>query len=138
MTTTTNTASTRLIRELVEERLQISNIKRKLRTREMSQARFIYFKLAKNFCRYKSLSAIGREVNRDHATVINGLKKYEVEANIDHYMHDVYDELSNKLDKNYIKPGRNQNVDITIEQLLKRIETIEVELLKIKNGKQQI
>ena len=45
------------IKNLVEKELQIPDIGVKTRTRELSQARFIYFKLAKNLCRYKSLSA---------------------------------------------------------------------------------
>jgi len=41
------------IKNLVEKELQINDIGVKTRTRELSQARFIYFKLAKNLCRYK-------------------------------------------------------------------------------------
>lgn len=121
--------------DLVQYELGIENLGDKTRTREMTQARFIYFKLARKFCRYTSLAAIGREVNRDHATVINGLKKYDTEAMHDTYMNDVYDAISNKLDENYIPPGRNNTFDMTFERIIKRLEDIEKQLNKLTNDK---
>jgi chromosomal replication initiation ATPase DnaA len=121
------------IAQMVEDELNMFNIKSKKRTREMTQARFIYFKLARKFCRYASLSKIGKAVNRDHATVINGLKKYDLEAKYDPYMNDVYDKIYNKLDNNYIPPGRNQKFDATFETILNRIEKLEQQLNKITN-----
>mgnify|MGYP003111156707 FL=1 len=123
----------KIIKQLVEDELNMFNIKSKKRTREMTQARFIYFKLARKFCRYASLSAIGKAVNRDHATVINGLKKYDLEAKYDPYMNDIYDKIYNKLDNNYIPPGRNQKFDATFETILNRIEKLEQQLNKITN-----
>lgn len=121
------------IAQMVEDELNMFNIKSKKRTREMAQARFIYFKLARKFCRYASLSKIGKAVNRDHATVLNGLKKYDLEAKYDPYMNDVYDKIYNKLDNNYIPPGRNQKFDATFETILNRIEKLEQQLNKITN-----
>jgi len=119
--------------KMVEDELNTFNIKSKKRTREMIQARFIYFKLARKFCRYASLDAIGKAVNRDHATVINGLKKYDIEAKYDPYMNDVYDKIYNILDANYIPHGRNQKFDATFETILNRIEKLEQQLNKITN-----
>tara|TARA_B100001287_G_scaffold276169_1_gene286064 strand:- start:4551 stop:4958 length:408 start_codon:yes stop_codon:yes gene_type:complete len=119
--------------DLVQYELNIDNLASKTRTREFTQARFIYFVLARKFCRYASLTAIGREVNRDHATVINGLKKFNTEAKYDPYMYDIYDKISNLLDENYIPPGRNEKFDLTFERILKRIETLEKQLNKITN-----
>lgn len=130
MDTTEKIARPEKILHMVEKELDIENISIKNRTREMSQARFIYFKLAKQYCRYASLSRIGKVVNRDHATVINGLKKFDSEARYDPYMYDVYDKIAKHLDIYYIKPGREENVDLTFDQLLKRVEQLENKLNK--------
>lgn len=124
---------TKEIFDLVQYELSINNLGSKTRTRELAQARFIYFKLARKFCRYASLSAIGKQVNRDHATVINGLKKYDTEAKYDTYMDDIYDKISTKLDKQYIPPGRIQEFDMTFERILKRVEILEEQLNKLTN-----
>ncbi len=121
------------IKNLVEKELQIPDIGVKTRTRELSQARFIYFKLAKNLCRYKSLSAIGRAVNRDHATVINGLKKYNVEAKIDRYMDDVYDDLKEIIEEKFSL--NKVKYKISIDELIKKIEQIEIKLNKLQYEK---
>lgn len=44
--------------------------------REVSDARFVFFKVAHENTKC-SISAIGRYVNRDHATVLNGIKKLD-------------------------------------------------------------
>jgi hypothetical protein len=115
---------------MVQKELDLEDITIKNRSREMSQARFIYFKLAKKYCRYASLSKIGRVVNRDHATVINGLKKFDAEARYDPYMYDVYDAIAKHLDIYYIKPGREEYADMTFDQVLDRIEALETKINK--------
>lgn len=115
---------------MVQKELDLEDISVKDRTREMSQARFIYFKLARKYCRYASLSKIGRLVNRDHATVINGLKRFDIEARYDPYMHDVYDSIAKHLDIYYVKPGREEYFDMTFDQVLNRIEALETKINK--------
>src|SRR6056300_1289940 len=118
------------ILRMVQKELDLEDISIKNRTREMAQARFIYFKLAKKYCRYASLSKIGRVVNRDHATVINGLKKFDAEARYDPYMYDVYDTIAKHLDIYYIKPGREEYTDMTFDQVLDRINELENKINK--------
>jgi len=118
------------ILQMVQKELNIEDMSIKNRTREMSQARFIYFKLARKYCRYASLSKIGKAVKRDHATVINGLKKFDSEAKYDPYMHDVYDTIAKHLDIYYIKPGRQENADITFDKLLDRVNELENKINK--------
>ena len=118
------------ILRMVQKELDLEDISIKNRTREMAQARFIYFKLAKKYCRYASLSKIGRVVNRDHATVINGLKKFDAEARYDPYMYDVYDTIAKHLDIYYIKPGREEYTDMTFDQVLDRIDALETKINK--------
>jgi chromosomal replication initiation ATPase DnaA len=114
-----------LILSMVEEELEIPDLSIRKRTRELTQARAIYFKLARRFCNYASLSKIGKPVNRDHATVINGLKNYEIEATHDPYMNDVYQIIHNKLERKTIIPTRQQIIDIKIEDLLRRVKQLE-------------
>jgi len=130
METKEKIATPEKILHMVQKELDLEDISIKNRTREMAQARFIYFKLAKKYCRYASLSKIGRVVNRDHATVINGLKKFDAEARYDPYMYDVYDTIAKHLDINYIKPGREEYADMTFDQVLDRIEALENKLNK--------
>ena len=120
------------ILKMVEDKLQIPNLKRKDRSRDVYQARFIYFKLARRYCKYASLSRIGKEVDRDHATVINGLKKYDMEAKYDPYMGDIYDNIASKIDTEYIKPSRPENEDITLDKLLDKVNVLEDKIDKLK------
>jgi len=130
METKEKIATPEKILHMVQKELDLEDISIKNRTREMAQARFIYFKLAKKYCRYASLSKIGRVVNRDHATVINGLKKFDAEARYDPYMYDVYDTIAKHLDIYYIKPGREEYTDMTFDQVLDRIEALETKINK--------
>ena len=98
----------------------------------MVQARLIYYKLAKRFCRYASLAMIGNAVKRDHASVIYGLRKYDQEAKYDPYMNDVYDALYNELDPVAKTLRRSTYGDMTIEKLIERLTNLEDKLNKLK------
>ena len=69
----------KVIQELVKEdtKIDISTIRRK---REIVEARALYYKLCREYT-YKSLTEIGKSVNRDHATVLWGLKHFDSWAN---------------------------------------------------------
>lgn len=58
-----------------------ATLKSKIRDEHTVFSRWIYFKIARALA-FKSLNKIGREVNRDHATVIHGL------ANVDLILKD--------------------------------------------------
>ena len=118
--------------KLVEKQLEIPDLGDKNRSRNMVQARLIYYKLAKRFCRYASLAMIGGAVKRDHATVLYGLRKYDEEAKYDPYMNDVYDALYNELDPVTDAPGRSSYVDMTMERLTERLINIENKLNKLE------
>lgn len=63
------------IKELVENYYGIS-LELKSRQRLYIEARYIYFYLCRNFTNF-SLAKIGESVGKDHATVLNGLKKLD-------------------------------------------------------------
>jgi hypothetical protein len=52
----------------------LEELKGKCRKRELVDARFIYFRRAKEKTK-ASLSSIGKEVNKDHATVLHGINE---------------------------------------------------------------
>ena len=125
--------SPKYILNLVEKELDLPNLKSNLRTRERVQARFIYFKLARTFCRYSSLAAIGREVDRDHATVLHGLAKYDSEAKYDVYMNDVYNKLYNDIVLTKLPPAKEKNIDKVFKDIIYRLTKLENQLNTIPN-----
>lgn len=122
----------KFILSLVEEELDIPNLAIKNRSREITQARAIYYKLARKFCSYATLKKIGEAVNKDHATVVNGLKTYDIEAHHDGYMNDVYEKIYAKLDKTEMIPSHKQVVDLKLDHLSKKIKELEQKLFEQK------
>jgi hypothetical protein len=64
------------IKELIEK-ITRTNLSVKSRKREIVDYRIVAFKLTRELTNL-SLAAIGRLYNKDHATVLHGLKKFEV------------------------------------------------------------
>ena len=54
------------------------DIRKRTQVREYFLTRAIYYKLAKEYT-FHSLSKIGAEVGKDHATVLHGIKKFDLE-----------------------------------------------------------
>jgi hypothetical protein len=54
-----------------------ATLKSKIRDEHTVFSRWIYFKIARSL-NFKSLNKIGREVNRDHATVLYGLDQVDI------------------------------------------------------------
>jgi hypothetical protein len=65
----------------------VEDLKRKTRKREIVDARYVYFKRAKELTS-KSLSAIGSIVGKDHASVLHGIR----EANTTKQVSELYNE----------------------------------------------
>ena len=63
------------IKHLVEKELQL-NLDNKTRKREYVFARAVYYRLCSEFTKH-SLNAIGETINKDHSTVIHGLKIFK-------------------------------------------------------------
>lgn len=62
------------IKTLVERDLMV-NLSHKTRKQKFVFARAVYYALSKRFTKY-SLELIGKQVDRDHATVMHGLKVF--------------------------------------------------------------
>lgn len=86
-----------------------ATLKSKIRDEHTVFSRWIYFKIARTLA-FKSLNKIGREVNRDHATVIHGLR--EVELILKDPKYDFY---YNKVLQNLGLQPKNPNILNVIE-----------------------
>ena len=68
------------------------NIRKRTQIREYFLTRAIYYKLAREYT-FHSLSKIGAEVGKDHATVLHGIKKFDLEMK--KYYPELYDLYTN-------------------------------------------
>lgn len=87
-------------------------LKSKTRSRDMAYARAVYYKLAKKHT-VQPLSKIGKLVNRDHATVLYGLKLFDEAITYSEPLKVIYDSFSKNVED-------------------KNLEDSEVDLLNIK------
>jgi len=71
------------IKDIVEEYLQIKLESRK-RDREHSDGRALYYKLCREFTHH-SLYTIGRQVDRDHSSVLHGINNIFMHVDKDLY-----------------------------------------------------
>lgn len=116
------------IKDKVEEKIGI-NISSTLRDFRSTTARWLYFKLARQYTDY-NLTKIGQVVKRDHSTVVYGLKKIEDELKWNGDLQAEYDVLSIIC--------KRQLVFTSMEDLDKSIEFIHNELIKLYEFKKQI
>ena len=64
------------LKRMVEEATGINDIATSLRTRHISDSRFVYYGLCKRFLANFTFRGVGASVDRDHATVMYGLKQF--------------------------------------------------------------
>ena len=76
---TVNYISLEYIKDLVEASSGVTNLEVKKRDDYRAWLRFVCFKLSKDFVDKKqsSLTKIGKTYNRDHATVLHGIKQFD-------------------------------------------------------------
>lgn len=104
----------KLIRQVVEEYFNLQLI-RETRRREYVEARAFYYKFCKIFCKL-SLQAIGETLNKNHATVLNGLNRLDGWLTYDKRLQSYY----NELDRNIRKTLKDIDDDysfVSVEQL---------------------
>ncbi len=88
----------------------------KSRRRDNVYARSLYFKICKKVTRH-SLASIGRSVNRDHATVLHGVRVFDNVVSVyERDLMDLYSELIKKYDKDEMREFTDP-VDYWKEQL---------------------
>ena len=106
------------IKEIVENYFEIS-ISRNTRKRQYVEARAIYFKLCREFTQL-SLEQIGESVNRDHASVLHGVKSINTWVQVDKRMKNSMHILRNKIINYQIE--KDETVELNESIVLKYIQ----------------
>lgn len=131
----------RLIKQKVEQDLGLSNIAIRSRQRDYVFARFLYYKIAHENCR-TSLSNIAKAVDRDHSTVVYGIRQFDelltFNAKEYKYLQDAYDNISISLqepiDYNLLDLS---NVLVVLDSVDKELKRVKRAVLNMVNeGKQ--
>ena len=118
------------IKEIVENYFEIS-ISRNTRKRQYVEARAIYFKLCREFTQL-SLEQIGKSVNRDHASVLHGVRSINTWVQVDKRMKNSMHILRNKIINYQIE--KDETVELNESIVLKYIELKEqVKELEVMN-----
>ena len=97
-----------IIKSYVETSASIDNIGLKKRTRHYSDSRFVYFAMAKKYTKFP-LQTIGKYVNRDHTTVLHGIRQISNIIQQDESLRKIYEEVDNRLSLLAVK-GEEFNV----------------------------
>ena len=106
------------IKEIVESYFEI-NISRTTRKRQYVEARAIYFKLCRDFTQL-SLEQIGKSVNRDHASVLHGVKSINTWVQVDKRMNNSMRILKNKIINYQVET--DETVELNESIVLKYLE----------------
>lgn len=106
------------IKEIVENYFDIS-ISRTTRKRQYVEARSIYFKLCRDFTQL-SLEQIGKTVNRDHSSVLHGIRSINTWVEVDKRMNNNMRILKNKVINYQVEKDETVNLDESI--VLKYLE----------------
>ena len=106
------------IKEIVESYFEIS-ISRNTRKRQYVEARAIYFKLCREFTQL-SLEQIGKSVNRDHASVLHGVRSINTWVQVDKRMSNSMHILRNKIINYQIE--KDETVELNESIVLKYIQ----------------
>ena len=106
------------IKEIVENYFEIS-ISRNTRKRQYVEARAIYFKLCRIFTQL-SLEQIGKSVNRDHASVLHGVRSINTWVQVDKRMNNNMRILKNKIVNYQIE--KDETVELNESIVLKYIQ----------------
>ena len=106
------------IKEIVENYFELS-ISRNTRKRQYVEARAIYFKLCREFTQL-SLEQIGESVNRDHASVLHGVKSINTWVQVDKRMKNSMHILRNKIINYQIET--DETVELNESIVLKYIQ----------------
>lgn len=137
----TTTKKLKRIKRLVENHLELPDIKIVSRQRDYVHARFLYFKIAHNVCR-TSLTKIAQVVDRDHATVIHGMKQFDnlVKYNKTEfkYLSDAFVNISSivssKEDFNFLDLS---SVVTSLDKMKDDIDNINASIIKLLNEAEQ-
>lgn len=103
------------------------------RKRSVVEARALYYTILKNTTNL-TLSKIGKLVNKDHATVLHGIKNLQDWMNQNQYLKNAYDSILDRIDKDFkVHTGKDlkrRYADLKFQnfQLKRQIKRLEKQL----------
>ena len=111
-------------------KVPIDSLKSKTREREVAVARQFYFKRAKQFTK-ASLKMIGELVNRDHATVLHGIKVVDECPSI----RDTYEEMfeGKKIERKLQKPSFPEKITAQDKAILIGRSPVSVRVINMRS-----
>jgi hypothetical protein len=128
------------IKEIVENYFEIS-ISRNTRKRQYVEARAIYFKLCRIFTQL-SLEQIGKSVNRDHASVLHGIRSINTWEEVDKRMNNNMRILKNKIINYQVEKDKtvelNESIVLKYIQLKEQVKWQEEMIQKLNTDLNEI
>lgn len=126
-----------LIKKMVQNEFGIRDIGTKKRVSNIVHARWVYFKLARKYTN-TSYASIGSVVNRDHATVLHGLKYIDYDMELPRFAN--VKEAYHKID-DFMQTGKKDPLKLKLVDLYEIKEHIKdlkarVTLLEYEKSKQ--
>ena len=118
---------------LINEELGV-DLDENTRKRNVVEARALYFTILKNTTNL-TLAKIGAMVDKDHATVLHGIKNLQDWMQQNHYLQKAYNSVLDKMDKDFkVHTGRDlkrRYADLKFQnfQLKRQIKRLQKELL---------
>lgn len=112
------------IKIFVEKNTKV-NLSRKDRKKHFVDARNIYYYLCYKYIPGVTYDRIGKEVSKNHATVMHGLEKIQWELSSNLTMNKDVINLYQKLEKELLKDNKDQSLEdriIKLEEQLKKIQ----------------
>ena len=113
------------IREVVEKNTGL-DISKKTHIREYVEARWVYFTLAKEYT-FFSLSAIGKVLDKDHSTVLHGLRKFKEINNTSGFLRTNYINSKSIID-NIGSPVLDNDINARNLTEIKRLKSLIIDL----------
>lgn len=114
-----------LIKNMIEDQLDIQDISSKSRRQDLTYGRFMYFKIAREHTK-NSLENIAAFVNRDHSTACYGIQKFNelIEYNKEcEHLKKTYDDVNEFLNGNNVFDNENDLLDLN--NITTRLDNIE-------------
>ena len=128
------------IKEIVESYFELS-ITRNTRKRQYVEARAIYYKLCRIFTQL-SLEQIGKSVNRDHASVLHGVKSINTWVQVDKRMNNNMRILKNKIINYQVEKDKtvelNESIVLKYIQLKEQVKWQEEMIQKLNTDLNEI
>jgi len=110
------------------------NIEAVTRERNTIELRALYYNLIKHFEPKITLSNIAESVNKNHATVINGLNNYDIYERFNNDLRDLRKLIIKQMESEKIQATTDRNIlKLAIEQKDIKILQLELELEIVKN-----